>query len=57
MMFTPCWPSAVPTGGAGVAAPALICRVTIARTFFFGAICCSSCGSNGRAEATSRRRC
>src|SRR5262245_33333569 len=38
MMFTPCWPSAVPTGGAGVAAAALICQVTTARTFFFGAI-------------------
>ena len=40
MMFTPCWPRAVPTGGAGVAAPALICRVTTAMTFFlvFGAM-------------------
>src|SRR4029079_12645575 len=38
MMLTPCWPSAGPTGGAGVAAAALICRVTTARTFFFGAM-------------------
>src|ERR671925_559166 len=33
MMFTPCWPSAVPTGGAGVACPARICSLTKARTF------------------------
>src|SRR5262245_25064082 len=34
MMFTPCGPSAVPTGGAGVAFPAWICNFTIACTFF-----------------------
>src|SRR3954467_10983432 len=34
MMFTPCGPSAVPTGGAGVALPAGICSLTIAVTFF-----------------------
>src|SRR5438876_8361195 len=34
MMLTPCWPSAVPTGGAGVAWPALIWSFTIAWTFF-----------------------
>src|SRR5919106_1634313 len=34
MMFTPCWPSAVPTGGAGVAWPARICSFTTARIFF-----------------------
>ena len=34
MMFTPCGPSAVPTGGAGVALPAGICNFTIACTFF-----------------------
>src|SRR5919198_5458030 len=33
MMFTPCCPRAVPTGGAGVACPALICNLTRARTF------------------------
>src|SRR5580692_1381904 len=39
MMLTPCGPSAVPTGGAGVAAPAFSCTLTIAATFFFlGAI-------------------
>src|SRR5579875_243265 len=35
MMLTPCGPSAVPTGGAGVAAPACNCTFTIAETFFF----------------------
>src|SRR6476646_9375624 len=34
MMFTPCGPSAVPTGGAGVALPAAIWSFTIAVTFF-----------------------
>src|SRR6185436_1686566 len=33
MMFTPCGPSAVPTGGAGFAAPAGHCSLTIALTF------------------------
>src|SRR5262245_44617905 len=28
MMLTPCWPSAGPTGGAGVASPAGICSLT-----------------------------
>src|SRR6476646_5216650 len=35
MMLTPCGPSAVPTGGAGVAAPAWSCTLTSAATFFF----------------------
>src|ERR1043165_4555124 len=35
MMPTPCGPSAVPTGGAGVALPAVIWILTIAATFFF----------------------
>src|SRR5262245_5024521 len=34
MMFTPCWPSAGPTGGDGFAAPAGHCSFTIAVTFF-----------------------
>src|SRR3954468_612642 len=34
MMFTPWGPSAVPTGGAGVALPAAIWSFTIACTFF-----------------------
>src|SRR6187399_862974 len=35
MMLTPCGPSAVPTGGAGVAAPAFKAILTSAATFFF----------------------
>src|SRR4051794_20951776 len=38
MMLTPCGPSAVPTGGAGVAAPAFSATLTSAATFFFGGI-------------------
>src|SRR6266853_3793374 len=34
IMFTPCGPSAVPTGGAGVAFPAGIWSLTIAFIFF-----------------------
>src|SRR5258708_12947806 len=34
MMLTPCGPSAVPTGGAGVALPAGSCNFTVACTFF-----------------------
>src|SRR6476620_8180396 len=33
MMLTPCWPSAGPTGGAGLALPAWIWSLTTARTF------------------------
>src|SRR5436190_23454957 len=35
MMLTPCGPNAVPTGGAGVAAPAFSAILTSAATFFF----------------------
>src|SRR6476620_3513366 len=38
MMVTPCWPSAGPTGGAGFAAPAWICSLMTAASFFFGGI-------------------
>src|SRR3954454_5750216 len=38
MMFTPCGPRAVPTGGAGVAAPACSCTLTSAAIFFLGGI-------------------
>src|SRR6266851_4814378 len=34
MMFTPCWPSAGPTGGAGFAWPPGICNLMSVRTFF-----------------------
>ena len=33
MMFTPCWPSAGPTGGAGFACPAGIWSLMILMTF------------------------
>src|SRR3974377_1782431 len=36
MMFTPCGPSAVPTGGAGVALPAGNCSLVVVFTFFCG---------------------
>src|SRR6266481_2543529 len=41
MMLTPCGPRAVPTGGAGVAAPACSCTLTSAAIFFLGGIPCS----------------
>src|SRR6185436_5902659 len=34
MMFTPCWPSAGPTGGAGFACPPGICNLICPVTFF-----------------------
>src|SRR5512141_1971911 len=34
MMFTPCWPRAGPTGGAGVACPAGICSLMYPVIFF-----------------------
>src|SRR5580765_6460791 len=50
MMLTPCWPRAGPTGGAGFAAPALICSLMIAASFFLGGIALSfsSSGQAGR---------
>src|SRR4051794_12063717 len=33
MMLTPCWPSAGPTGGAGLACPPGICSLIGVRTF------------------------
>src|ERR1700739_4551361 len=38
MMLTPCWPSAGPTGGAGLAWPAWICSLISPATFFLGAM-------------------
>src|SRR5665213_3046820 len=34
MMLTPCWPSAGPTGGAGLAWPAAICNLICPVIFF-----------------------
>src|SRR3954467_13214073 len=50
MMFTPCGPRAVPTGGAGVAAPAWSCTLTSAAIFFLGGIALAllSCGQDER---------
>src|SRR3954451_22140004 len=42
MMLTPCWPRAGPTGGAGVAAPALICSLMRPAIFFLGGMSGSS---------------
>src|SRR3954449_13166611 len=42
MMLTPCWPSAGPTGGAGVAAPALIWSLIRPAIFFLGGMSGSS---------------
>src|SRR5215203_1239263 len=54
MMLTPCGPRAVPTGGAGVAAPAFKAILTSAATFFFflGGIrfLDPSCGRLGEAQ-------
>src|SRR5258708_20930809 len=58
MMLTPCGPSAVPTGGAGVAAPAFSWTLTIAAIFFFlGAISGSlpHCHFYGRAGFSDGR--
>src|SRR5436309_14680071 len=41
MMLTPCGPRAVPTGGAGVAAPACSCTLTSAAIFFLGGMAMS----------------
>src|SRR5207302_4534925 len=38
MMFTPCWPSAGPTGGEGFAFPAGSCSLTIPVTFFISSL-------------------
>src|SRR5215203_7410441 len=43
MMLTPCWPSAGPTGGAGVAAPAWICSLMTAASFFLGGMSGPQC--------------
>src|SRR5205814_4274844 len=53
MMFTPCWPSAGPTGGEGFAFPAGSCSLTIPVTFF---IQLSSGGANGLERPPTRLR-
>src|SRR5580704_7299977 len=46
IVCTPCGPSAVPTGGAGVAEPASSWILTTASTFFFGGIVCTPSSSS-----------
>src|SRR6476646_3673946 len=50
MMFTPCGPRAVPTGGAGVAFPAGICNFTSAVTFFAIAVLPNSLPCSGLSD-------
>src|SRR5689334_3039521 len=63
MMLICAWPSAGPTGGAGVALPASICNLTDVCTFF-GAICSlffenlyRFCGTGTPACARKSLRC
>src|SRR5204862_3604322 len=56
MMLTPCGPRAVPTGGAGVAAPACSCTLTSAAIFFLGGIP-QSLSSRGHDEEYDVRLC
>src|SRR5215831_17889224 len=44
MMLTPCWPSAGPMGGAGLALPAGICSFTCPVTFFIASPHRGACG-------------
>src|SRR5918996_1466391 len=57
MMLMPCGPSAVPTGGAGLARPAWICSVTTARTFLATEAYLSLCGTSVRLWTHSRAAC
>src|SRR5215212_10043319 len=55
MMLTPCWPSAGPTGGAGVAAPALIWSLMTAVNRFLGGMTSFFVtGWNGRVAGARR---
>src|SRR5918994_990336 len=50
MMLTPCWPSAGPTGGAGVAAPALIWSLMTAVNRFLGGMTSFSAAESVRVQ-------
>ena len=56
MMFTPCWPSAGPTGGAGLALPAGSCSLICPVTFFMASVhsCRVSFDAAAQAEAKPR---
>src|SRR3954453_7504175 len=56
MMLTPCWPSAGPTGGAGVAAPALIWSLMTAVNRFLGGMTSFCVGWNGSVAGARRER-
>ena len=56
MMLTPCWPSAGPTGGAGVACPAGICSLTWPMIFFAMLASRSRLQPSGPAEVQLDRR-
>src|SRR4051812_17182371 len=56
MMLTPCWPSAGPIGGAGVAWPALICSLMTAETFFLGGMSGPNGWMAGGSSLTGGRR-
>src|SRR5512143_1597863 len=51
-MLMPCGPSAVPTGGAGVALPAGSCRVTTVRIFLATVLYGSFLGGGDATRAT-----
>src|SRR5690606_4395303 len=55
MMFRPCWPSAGPTGGAGVACPAGSCSVNVVTSFLRGGmfLVLSLMGAPARAPAVA----
>src|SRR6478735_7591851 len=55
MMLTPCWPSAGPTGGAGLACPAWIWSLINPTTFFFGAMLWFFLLSMGPADIRARK--
>src|ERR671918_791023 len=56
MMLTPCWPSAGPTGGAGLAWPPGICSLISVR-IFFAISRSSSPGRSSARRAPGARRC
>src|SRR5438067_1103031 len=57
MMLTPCWPSAGPTGGAGVALPAGIWSLTYPVIFFIGGPLSVGMCEGGASVPRRLRRC
>src|SRR4029453_14547078 len=56
MMLTPAWPSAGPTGGAGVAFPAGICSLIDPTTFFMQCYLFTAEGAEGRKDRRETTR-